>query len=236
MTTRPKLLACCCLILLELGLGSVVQSHTTAHRVDQTNKCGAGTNVLLEQGCVGADEEGADPLRYLDLETARNLLNQIIEYELAGVVRYTHYALMVRGPSRVGIVEFFKAQAQVWAALCAPLSLCTPRQCGPRSERAPVPGAQESLVHARQAGEILTNLQGHPSVNVAAIQETNQHTVGALLKESYEHERDAIGLYKKLLSVVADGYTYLEDYARGQIGQEEMHLMEIAKMLRDYEI
>ena len=142
----------------------------------------------------------------LDLEATHNLLNEIIEYELAGVVRYTHYSLMVRGPSRIPIVEFFKAQAA------------------------------ESLDHAQQAGEILTGLEGHPTVNVATIQETNQHTVGALLKESYEHERDAIGLYKKLLSVVADGYTYLEDYARGQIGQEEMHLMEIAKMLRDYEI
>ena len=105
----------------------------------------------------------------LNLEATHNLLNEIIEYELAGVVRYTHYSLMVRGPSRIPIVEFFKAQAA------------------------------ESLDHAQQAGEILTGLEGHPTVNVATIQETNQHSISALLKESYEHERDAVNLYKKLL-------------------------------------
>ena len=113
---------------------------------------------------------------------------------------------MVRGPSRIPIVEFFKAQAA------------------------------ESLDHAQQAGEILTGLEGHPTVNVATIQETNQHSISALLKESYEHERDAVNRYKKLLEVVADRSVYLEEYARGQIGQEELHLMEITKMLRDYEV
>ena len=37
----------------------------------------------------------------LDLERTHALLNEIIEYELAGVVRYTHYSLMVRGPTRI---------------------------------------------------------------------------------------------------------------------------------------
>jgi len=142
----------------------------------------------------------------LDLEQTHILLNEIIEYELAGVVRYTHYSLMVRGPSRIPIVDFFKAQAA------------------------------ESLVHAQQAGEMLTGLEGHPTVNVAEIQETNQHSISALLKESYDHEYVAVGLYKKLLTVVADRSVYLEEYARGQIGQEELHLMEITKMLRDYEV
>ena len=141
----------------------------------------------------------------LDLEKTHSLLNQIIEYELAGVVRYTHYSLMVRGPNRIPIVDFFKAQAA------------------------------ESLVHAEQAGEILTGLEGHPTVNIAPIQETHQHTIGALLRESLEHEQTAVGLYKDLLSVVADRSIYLEEYARGQIGQEELHTMEITKMLRDYE-
>ena len=141
----------------------------------------------------------------LNLDETHSLLNQIIEYELAGVVRYTHYSLMVRGPSRIPIVEFFKAQAA------------------------------ESLVHAQQAGEILTGLEGHPTVKVAEIQETNQHAISAILKESYDHEKAAVDLYKALLDVVADRSVYLEEYARSQIGQEELHLMEITKMLRDYE-
>jgi bacterioferritin len=141
----------------------------------------------------------------LDLETTHDLLNKIIEYELAGVVRYTHYALMVRGPNRIPIVAFFRAQAA------------------------------ESLQHAQQAGEILTGLEGHPTVAIAPIQETHQHGIGSLLRESLEHERAALVLYKELLTVVADRSVYLEEYARGQIGQEELHTMEITKMLRDYE-
>ena len=141
----------------------------------------------------------------LDLDATHIAFNEIIEYELAGVVRYTHYSLMVRGPSRIPIVEFFKAQAA------------------------------ESLIHAQQAGEILTGLEGHPTVNIAQIQETNKHSIGALLRESLEHERAAVGLYKVLLSLVQDRSVYLEEYARSQIGQEELHIMEIAKMLRDYE-
>ena len=141
----------------------------------------------------------------LDLEKTHDLFNRIIEYELAGVVRYTHYSLMVRGPNRIPIVDFFKEQAA------------------------------ESLLHAQQAGEILTGLEGHPTVNIAPIQETHQHSIGALLRESLEHERNAVELYKQLLSVVQDRSIYLEEYARSQIGQEELHTMEITKMLRDYE-
>ena len=142
----------------------------------------------------------------LDLKTTHDLLNKIMEYELAGVVRYTHYALMVRGPNRIPIVDFFRVQAA------------------------------ESLQHAQQAGEILTGLEGHPTVAIAPIQETHQHSIGALLRESLEHERTAVDLYKDLLNAVADRSVYLEEYARGQIGQEELHTMEITKMLRDYEV
>jgi bacterioferritin len=141
----------------------------------------------------------------LDLDKTHSLLNSIIEYELAGVVRYTHYSLMVRGPYRIPIVDFFRAQAA------------------------------ESLLHAQQAGEILTGLEGHPTVNIAPIQESHQHSIGALLRESLQHEQDALALYKALLNLVESASIYLEEYARGQIGQEELHTMEITKMLRDYE-
>jgi len=142
----------------------------------------------------------------LNLQATHSLLNAIMEYELAGVVRYTHYSLMVRGPNRIPIVQFFKAQAS------------------------------ESLVHAQQAGEILTGLEGHPTVGIAEIQETNKHRVGALLRESCEHEQTAVKLYMRLLDEVTGKSVYLEEYARGQIAQEELHTMEITKMLRDYEV
>ena len=143
-------------------------------------------------------------MRELDNTKSVELLNSIMEFELAGVVRYTHYSLMVTGPNRIPIVQFFQTQAN------------------------------ESLLHAQQAGEILTGLEGHPTLKVASIEETHKHSVADLLKESLNHEAKALELYKKLLETVENASIYLEEYARTMIGQEELHNMEIKKMLRDY--
>ncbi len=140
----------------------------------------------------------------LNTEKSVELLNSIMEFELAGVVRYTHYSLMVTGPNRIPIVQFFQAQAN------------------------------ESLLHAQQAGEILTGLEGHPTLKVAPIEETNKHSVPDLLRESLNHEGKALELYKNFLEIVENASIYLEEYARTMIGQEELHNMEIKKMLRDY--
>ena len=55
-----------------------------------------------------------------------------------------------------------------------------------------------------------------------------------ILTESLEHELKAVEKYKELLEVVADASIMLEEYARGQIGMEEQHALEIKKMLKDY--
>ena len=141
-------------------------------------------------------------MRELDTEKTVAILNSILEQELAGVVRYTHYALMVTGPDRLPLIEFLKAQAA------------------------------ESLAHAHAAGEILTGLGGHPSVGIAPVEECSDHSTEAMIAESHAHESQALGLYKDLLSVVVDRSVYLEEYARGMIGQEELHTMELRKMLR----
>lgn len=143
-------------------------------------------------------------MRELDLKATTDILNSIMEFELAGVVRYTHYSLMVTGPNRIPIVNFFKAQAS------------------------------ESLLHAQQVGEILTGLEGHPSQRIAPIEETYKHSVRDILEESLNHEKKALDMYKKLLDVVEDASVYLEEFARTQIGMEEMHNIEIKKMLRDF--
>jgi bacterioferritin len=143
-------------------------------------------------------------MKDLDLKKTIDLLNSIMEFELAGVVRYTHYSLMVTGPNRIPIVDFFKAQAS------------------------------ESLLHAQQVGEILTGLEGHPSQRIAPIEETYKHSVRDILEESLNHEKKALDMYKELLSVVENASIYLEEFARTQIGQEEMHNIEIKKMLRDF--
>jgi len=142
----------------------------------------------------------------LNTEKTCSILNSIMEYELAGVVRYTHYSIMVSGPYRIPIVDFMKAQAS------------------------------ESLQHAQQVGEILTGLDGHPSQKIASIEETHKHSIQSILKESLEHELHALGLYKTLLDEVQDASIYLEEFARTMIGQEELHTMELKKMLRDYSV
>ena len=60
----------------------------------------------------------------LDIEKTCSILNEILEYELAGVVRYTHYSLMVTGPYRIPIVQFMKDQAAECAFRLGPLRLC----------------------------------------------------------------------------------------------------------------
>jgi bacterioferritin len=143
-------------------------------------------------------------LKNLDEKKVCSILNEIMECELAGVVRYTHSSLMITGPHRIPIVEFLKEQAN------------------------------ESLLHAQKAGDFLTGLDGHPTQKIAKIVETNNHTIKDILEESLEHELHAVSLYKKLLEEVEDSSIYLEEYARGMIGEEEQHSLELKRMLKDY--
>ena len=133
-----------------------------------------------------------------------DILNSIMEYELAGVVRYTHSSMMVSGPYRLPIVSFLKEQAA------------------------------ESLMHAQLAGEKIAGFDGHPSQKIAKIEETNRHTIKDILEESLQHELHALSLYKKLLTCVENKSVYLEEYARAQIGEEEQHSLELKIMLKDF--
>ena len=143
-------------------------------------------------------------MKELDSPEVCVILNEIMEYELAGVVRYTHSSMMVSGPYRLPIVTFLKEQAT------------------------------ESLLHAQQAGELIAGLDGHPSQRIAKIEETHKHSIENILQESLGHELHALGLYKKLLGSVADRSIYLEEYARGMIQEEEQHSLELKAMLKDF--
>ncbi len=135
-------------------------------------------------------------------EVAR-VLGEIVEFELTGVVRYTHYALMVTGPYRIPIVDFMRAQAN------------------------------ESLQHALRAGEILTGLGGHPRMRIQPVDESHHHSVRDILGESLEHERTAIGKYYELLELVEGKSVLLEEFARSMVAVEEEHALELNKMVRD---
>ncbi len=139
-----------------------------------------------------------------DQDTVRAvaILNTIMEHELAGVVRYMHYSLMIYGYNRIPIVSWLKKNAD------------------------------ESLAHAHKAGELVTMFGGHPSLKIGPLLETEKHDVGDILRESLEHEKAAIASYYELLKISEGKSILLEEFAREMIVDEELHLDEVNKMLR----
>lgn len=137
-----------------------------------------------------------------DKDKAIALLNKIMELELAGVVRYTHYSLMVYGYNRIPVVEWLKEQAE------------------------------EGLLHAHKAGELVTLLGGYPSLSIGPLLETHHHDIGDILRESLAHESESCAAYYQLLELTQGKSVLLEDYARGLIVEEEMHADSVNKMLR----
>ena len=129
-------------------------------------------------------------------------LNEILEAELSGVVRYTHYALMVFGYSRIPIVGWLREQAS------------------------------ESLTHANEAGELITHFGAHPSLKIAPLLESQQHDIASILRESLEHEHRTLELYKKLVKQADGVSIMVEEYARKMVEAEERHTGEVNKMLR----
>ncbi|MBK8466309.1 MAG: bacterioferritin [Chloracidobacterium sp.] len=135
-------------------------------------------------------------------QQAIDVLNKILELELSGVVRYTHYALMVFGYNRIPIVSWLQGNGD------------------------------ESLMHARKAGEFVTMLGGHPSLKIGPLLETEKHDIGDILRESLEQETSTLAAYRELLELADGKSVSLEEYAREMILLEELHLDEVNKMLR----
>jgi bacterioferritin len=131
------------------------------------------------------------------------VLNRILETELAGAVRYTHYSFMVFGYSRIPIVSWLRSQAT------------------------------ESMRHAEQAGELITHLDEHTSLGIGKLLQTHKHDIGDILREALEHEEAAVALYRELLDVTAGRSVLLEDYAQRMVAEEETHVGEVKKMLRN---
>ena len=105
------------------------------------------------------------PERDLDNASVLQKLNRILELELAGVVRYTHYSFMVYGYGRIPIVSWLRSQAD------------------------------ESLLHAHEAGELITQLGGQPSLGIGPLLDTPSNDIGIILKESLRHEDAALSAY-----------------------------------------
>ena len=139
----------------------------------------------------------------MDNTKVLSCLNNILKLELAGVVRYTHYAFMVQGPYRLSVVNWLREQAT------------------------------ESLAHAEAVGEHITSLGEHPTLKIGELLETHKHSTEDILNEFLEHERSAIDAYYKLFKNIEGDSIMLEEFARTMIATEEMHEAELKKMLKD---
>jgi bacterioferritin len=138
----------------------------------------------------------------IDQDKVVAVLNRLLEAELAGVVRYTHYSFLVFGFGRIPIVDWLRAQAN------------------------------ESLMHAQQIGEWITTLGAYPSLKIGKLLDSHKTDIGVMLRESLESERSALELYRDLLGLVEGRHVALEEFARQLIHAEELHASEVDKMLR----
>src|SRR5689334_17500974 len=102
----------------------------------------------------------------MDKKKVIETLNGILELELAGVVRYTHYSLMIFGHARIPIIGWMRKEAS------------------------------EALTHATAAGELITAFGGHPSLKIGKLLETQRHDIDDILREAIEHEKAGVALYR----------------------------------------
>ena len=138
----------------------------------------------------------------IDRDQVVAVLNRLLEAELAGVVRYTHYSFLVFGFGRIPIVSWLREQAD------------------------------ESLLHAQQVGEWITTLGSYPSLAIGPLLDTHKHDIAAILRESLETESAALALYRELLGHVEGRSVALEEFARQMLYAEELHAADVDKMLR----
>ena len=138
----------------------------------------------------------------IDNEKVIGVLNRLLEAELAGVVRYTHYSFLVFGFGRIPIVSWLREQAD------------------------------ESLLHAQQVGEWITTLGAYPSLEIGPLLDSHKTDIAVMLRESLASEGAALELYRELLGLVEGRMVAIEEFARQMIHAEELHAAEVDKMLR----
>jgi bacterioferritin len=138
----------------------------------------------------------------IDTAAVLKQLDQILELELAGVIRYTHYSFMVHGFGRIPIVSWLRSQAD------------------------------ESMLHAHEAGELITQFEGTPSLGIGPLLDDSTHDTRKILEQSQQHESNALAAYEGLLELVEDKSVMLEEYATRLISEETRHAGDVRKMLR----
>jgi bacterioferritin len=202
-------------IVVVGGLVLAAVSNTSDDRATATTirRCkgpkGIGVRPNGYRGSIVIDAPSAEPpmangrtVVDLDHDEAIEVLNEIVELELAGAVRYTQYSLMVFGHARIPIIDWMRSQAD------------------------------EALLHAVTAGEEVTTLGGKVSLGIGKLVGTHHAAVDEMMEEMLSHERHGIELYRKLLRVSEGADVSLEELARTMVRNEELHCSEIEKMLK----
>lgn len=103
-----------------------------------------------------------------------DILEEVFQEEMGGVIRYLHYSFMVMGHNRIPIQKWFRDQAT------------------------------ESMGHAILVGEKITSYGGHPALKAAHVPETNSHQIDKILEECISFESKGLELYKKLAQKAGD--------------------------------
>ena len=130
----------------------------------------------------------------LAIDETIDTLNEIVELELAGAVRYTQYSLMVFGHARIPIIEWMRQQAAEGLP-----ARDAGRRGGHDARRQGLPR------HRRLVG-------------------SHHAAVDEMMQEMLVHERRGITLYTRLLELVEGRSVSLEEYAREMIRNEELHV------------
>ena len=138
----------------------------------------------------------------MDEKAVVEILNELLEMEMGGALRYTHYSFMVFGHSRIPIVSWLRNQAS------------------------------QSITHAHEAGDLITTFGGYPSLTAKTPSSSQGKNIDAMLADILEYEKSGVALYEKLLSEVEGRHVALEEYARRMIHDESNDIAEIEKMLR----
>ena len=129
-------------------------------------------------------------------------LNEDLEKEMAGIVRYLHHSFIVFGPNRGPLVQMFRTQAT------------------------------ESMNHAIQLGEKITALGGHPTVKVDQVFEPGYQSIEDMLSEDLKAEKIQLELYTKQLKEFGEENLPMKLMLEQIIIDETAHVEEIEKYLR----
>jgi bacterioferritin len=131
-----------------------------------------------------------------NLRQVQHTLNAILEYELAGAVRYTHYSAIAHNCKRAAITSWLRQ------------------------------AASKSQEHAMEAGEILVNMSCKPSMDLIKFPHNKSDDLHSILEDCLQYANYGNELYLRLFDSVQGESSYLEEYAERLLSREEHPVLE----------